>query len=73
MKRVLNLDVIGICSSLVEVQQLLEQHGVSCCISLYRGHVVYLSIGGHTLCISEFLSLIKLRRSQCDVVDKRDQ
>jgi len=29
MKSVLDLDVTGICSSLVEVQQLLEQHGVS--------------------------------------------
>ena len=29
MKSILNLDVTSICSSLVEVQQLLEQHGVS--------------------------------------------
>jgi hypothetical protein len=29
MKSILDLDVTGLCSSLVEVQQLLEQHGVS--------------------------------------------
>jgi hypothetical protein len=36
-------------------------------------HVVHPSLGGHTMCVSDFPSLTKLRSSQYNVVDRRDK
>ena len=71
MKSVLDLDVTGICSSLVEVQQLLEQHGVSTaaeCIERGRNLLLRASWNAQKKFLLEVVRQLWMRSSRNKVV-----